>query len=236
MQQQPYAQPQAAPMQQQYQPQPQSYATMPMGQDPAAGEEHLQKTPTGMHPMVVLQPGERIICTVKRHPFGIVSLYVAAVIGMLIAVVLAVVLVPNALSQAGLGSDNSAMIYAGMAIVIVALILILGLATSVYWQNEWVVTSDSITQISQTSLFTRQVSQLSMDNLEDVTVDQNGILPHLFGFGTLKVETAGERSKFQFPYCPRPNDYARKILEVHEEFLEMRRNVQNHGITYTNNG
>jgi hypothetical protein len=92
-------------------------------------------------------------------------------------------------------------------------------ATIVYWQNEWVVTDDSVTQINQTSLFTREVSQVPIVSLEDVTVDQTGIIQTIFGFGTLKLESAGERSKFQFQYCPNPNNYARLILEAHEEFI-----------------
>lgn len=179
----------------------------------------------GLHPMVVLQPGERIVAEVKRHPFGIISLYAAAVIGISIAAILVFVLLPNLLNQ--FNADNSKVLYAGLGLVVLLLVLVLGIATSIYWQNQWIITTDSITQIVQSSLFNRQVSQLSMDNLEDVTVNQDGILPHLFGYGVLKVETAGERSKFIFNYCPTPNKYARQILEVHEQFLEERRNIQN---------
>ncbi|HSW66913.1 MAG TPA: PH domain-containing protein [Bacillota bacterium] len=185
-----------------------------------------------LHPMVVMQPGERIVAKIKRHAFGIVSLYVIAIVGIVLAVSLAIFLLPDMLNQtgtAGTGGSSMSMVYAGTAIVVAGLLLVLGVATSVYWQNEWVVTTDSITQVSQNSLFNREVSQLSMENIEDVTVNQDGILPHMFGFGTLKVESAGERSKFVFPYCPNPNDYARKILEAHEDFLEMRRNIQNIG-------
>jgi hypothetical protein len=182
--------------------------------------------PSNLHPMVILQPGERVVAIIKRHPFGIVSMYVACIIGILVAAGLAFYLLPRLLDQYGTG-DANIMVYSGLAIVVAGMVLILGIATSVYWQNQWTVTTDSITQITQKSLFTRQVSQLSMDNLEDVTVDQNGIIPHLFNYGTLKVESAGERSKFQFPYCPSPNEYARRILEAHEQFLEDRRNIQN---------
>lgn len=180
-----------------------------------------------MHPMVVLQPGERIVATLKRHPFGILSLYIGGVIGLTVAAVLAFALLPHVVQQYNSSGNALMYMYAAFGVFVIGLVLILGIATAVYWQNQWVITTDSITQISQRSLFGRQVSQLSMDNLEDVTVDQDGIIPHLFNFGTLKVETAGERSKFQFPYCPRPNDYARQILEVHEQFLEERRNIQN---------
>lgn len=229
--------PPAPPAGQPYTPQtPQyQYATPPEPSEPtpppqpyAPGSAPPQQNPRNMHPMVVLQPGERIITTVKRHPFGIVSLYVAAAAAIAVAVALAVFLLPGLTGTSGTGgSDIMPMFLAGGAIVLAGMVLILGVATSVYWQNEWVVTTDSITQISQTSLFNRQVSQLSMENLEDVTVNQDGILPHMFNFGTLKVESAGERSKFVFPYCPNPNACARQILEAHEDFLEMRRNIQN---------
>jgi hypothetical protein len=180
----------------------------------------------GAHPMVVLQPGELIVANLKRHPFGIIQLYVAGLLGIGLMVGIGFFIAPNLLDQYNNG-DGMTMVIGGVLLLIALMVLVLGVATSVYWQNEWVITTDSITQIIQTSLFNRQVSQLSMENLEDVTVNQDGIIPHMFGFGTLKVETAGERSKFIFLYCPNPNDYARKILEIHEAFLEDRRNVQN---------
>ncbi|HKU18970.1 MAG TPA: PH domain-containing protein [Candidatus Saccharimonadales bacterium] len=203
--------------------QPQQMPAQPDNQPPS----YERPEEKGMHPMVVLQPGERIVATLKRHPFGILSLYIGGVIGLTVAAVLAFALLPHVVQQYNSSGNALMYMYAAFGVFVIGLVLILGIATAVYWQNQWVITTDSITQISQRSLFGRQVSQLSMDNLEDVTVDQDGIIPHLFNFGTLKVETAGERSKFQFPYCPRPNDYARQILEVHEQFLEERRNIQN---------
>ncbi|HEX7963322.1 MAG TPA: PH domain-containing protein [Candidatus Saccharimonadales bacterium] len=221
---------------------PQYGGQAPQGQQPtnpnmAYKQEFERPKEQGIHPMVVLQPGEVIVANIKRHPFGIVSLYVSAVVGIGVAAAVAFILLPSLLDQYG-GGDGMTLAVGGLAVITVLLLLVLGVATSVYWQNEWVITTDSITQIVQNSLFGRQVSQLSMDNLEDVTVNQDGIIPHLFNFGTLKVETAGERSKFLFPYCPNPNDYARKILEIHEHFLEERRNVQQYGgpatVTYAN--
>ncbi|HSW98854.1 MAG TPA: PH domain-containing protein [Candidatus Saccharimonadales bacterium] len=218
-------------------PQPQPNPTPQPWQPPAPGQEpqdsaykgeYERPKEPGVHPMVVLQQGEQIVANVKRHPFGIIQLYVAAVIGIAIAAVVAFLLLPSLLGQYNNG-NGMAIVVGGLVLVVALLVLILGVATSVYWQNEWVITTDSITQIVQSSLFNRQVSQLSMENLEDVTVNQDGIIPHMFNFGTLKVETAGERSKFIFPYCPNPNEYARKILEIHEHFLEERRNVQNTG-------
>jgi hypothetical protein len=218
--------PQAVEPQQQPQQQP-AQAQQPIYSQPQSTPQPIPSIaqPDGLHPMVVMQPGEKIICTVKRHPFGILSMYFAGLVGMAFAAVLAVVLLPNLLEQYNVENINL-ILYLGLAIVAFFVLLVLGIATSVYWQNQWIVTSDSITQISQVSLFSRQVSQVSMEHLEDVTVDQSGVLPHLFNYGILKVESAGEKSKFQFPYCPSPNTYARQILEAHELFLEERRNIK----------
>jgi hypothetical protein len=45
-------------------------------------------------------------------------------------------------------------------------------------------------------------------------------VPHLFNYGTLRVETAGEQSNFNFIYCPRPNAVAKLILEARERYVE----------------
>jgi len=112
--------------------------------------------------------------------------------------------------------------YAFVAAVSFALLIVLfaWILIIVYNGNRWIVTSDSITQIQQTGLFRKQTSQLSLENLEDVTFEQNTIIQTIFNYGTLKAETAGEHSKFQFPYCPKPKKCAVEIIEAHEKFME----------------
>ncbi len=168
--------------------------------------------------MVVLQPGEKVICEIKRHPFGLVSAYVAGLFAVVLAIVLGAY-APHFAEQNNYDGDIASIALAVVLIVTVGVAGILAIATYVYWQNRWIVTDDSITQVTQNSLLARRVSQLSMENLEDITVDQHGIIQTMFNFGTLKAETAGEHSKFFFLFCPDPNTYARKILEVHETFL-----------------
>ena len=171
------------------------------------------------NPLAAMQEGEEVVADIHRHPFGIVSLYIFSFIGLAAACGVILLLIPKLL---GTNSTYSPMEVSVGLIGIVAVLMLLGLGvtTMIYWQNRWVVTSDSITQITQRSLFNRQVSQLSLGNLEDVTAEQRGIIPNMFNFGTLKVETAGERSKFYFLYCPDPNLYARKILMAREIFLQ----------------
>lgn len=172
----------------------------------------------GVHnPLAVMQPGEQIICEVKRHPIGIFAIFIAAGFLLVVLAILAFVVAPNMLGD----SDSSQVMTLGaigFTIVAVFTLAFVFIANIVYWGNRWVVTSDSLTQVTQTSLFSKQSSQLSLGNLEDVTSEKNGILAQMLNFGVLKAETAGERSKFVFLYCPNPDYYAKKILAAREQF------------------
>lgn len=168
------------------------------------------------NPLSVLQPGERFVCEIKRHPIGLVGLYLTAGIIILAAVAAAVLvpfLMPDLDQQLKLG------IVLGALLVMVIALLYAYIGAYIYKGNRWVVTSDSITEITQIGLFSRQTSQLSLANMEDVTVDQDGLLQQMFGFGALRVETAGEHSKFTFPFCPNPNNYAKEIIAAHEAYI-----------------
>ncbi|HVS58664.1 MAG TPA: PH domain-containing protein [Candidatus Saccharimonadales bacterium] len=171
------------------------------------------------NPLAVMQPGEQIVCEIKRHPIGLIGTYVMAGILIVLAAVLAALL-PHYITNAG---SLPAILWGAFALVTVVAVLIAWVGAKVYWGNRWIVTSDSLTQVAQTTLFNTQSSQLSMGNIEDVTAEQNGILAHMFGYGLLRVETAGERSKFVFMYCPSPNRYAQEILGARERFEQGRR-------------
>lgn len=168
------------------------------------------------NPLNVMSEGERVICEIKRHPFGLFGVY--AMTGFIIVIVLAAaILAPHYLTN--ITSQDKmyiGLIAAGVSIIA---LIYLYIGVTVYKGNRWIVTSDSITQISQSSLFKRQTSQLSLANLEDVTYEQSSFIQSMFGFGTLKVETAGERSKFSFPFSPRPQQCAREIIQAHEDFI-----------------
>jgi len=168
------------------------------------------------NPLNVMSEGERVICEIRRHPFGLFGMYLMA--GLIIVIILAAAFIgPHYLTNVT-GQDKLYIALAAIGVTAITL-LYLYLGVTVYNGNRWIVTSDSITQISQVSLFRKQTSQLSLANLEDVTFEQNSFIQTMFGFGVLRVETAGERSKFSFPFCPNPQSCAREIIKAHEDFI-----------------
>lgn len=173
-------------------------------------QEHLNK------PLEEL-PQEKVIFQIKRHPIGILTVYITSSILLIVMAVVAFGIAPRYLT-----STSSIEVY-GIASVayFIFLFLVLGfvyIAHMVYWDNSWTLSDESLSQVTRSSLFDKQSSHLSLGNLQDVTASQEGILPHLFHYGSLRVETAGEGSKFVFPLCPNPNLHAQYILEARERF------------------
>lgn len=168
------------------------------------------------NPLHVMSPGEQVLCNIKRHPIGLIGVY--AITGtMLILLFTAVGMLPHFVTDLSSTDRTYAFI---VAVALATLIVLFAwVAIIIYHGNRWIVTSDSITQIQQTGLFRKQTSQLSLENLEDVTFEQTTILQTIFDYGTLKAETAGEHSKFQFPFCPNPKKCAVDIIEAHELFM-----------------
>jgi hypothetical protein len=191
-------------------PQPMPPAPVPVSQ-PVPAAQPSQQPVTATNPLAAMRKDEAVIFQIRRHPFGLLGIHITAGFMLLGAAVIIYVLLPHFLTSVphtklyGVGT---------LVFVIIAAIMFLFLAIThkVYWGNSWILTSDSLTQVTQSSLFDKQSSQLSLANLEDVTAEQNGPLSHMLNFGVLRVETAGERSKFVFPYCPNPNLYAQQVL------------------------
>ena len=159
---------------------------------------------------------ETKLADTRKHPVGIILLYIQVGIGMIFAIGLAYFLLPLVLE------DTDLAFFIGnifTAIAVVMSFIVLTISTIIYRENRIIVTDRNVTQVLQYGLFSRKVSQLNINNVEDVTALQQGILPTFFNYGTLKIETAGEQVNFHFSFCPNSDYYAKIILDAREKVL-----------------
>lgn len=166
--------------------------------------------------MARLDADEHVVTIVHRSFIGLVFIYLEALGAVAALLALAILAFPDLFSEL---SANSNMLLGAAVVFAMALIFfILFLATYIYRQSLLIVTDKNLIQILQKGLFVRKISRLSMSNVEDVTAEQKGILPTIFNYGTLMVQTAGEMDNFIFPYCPNPNKYADQILDARQAY------------------
>lgn len=159
-----------------------------------------------------------MLIVVHRHLIGLVFIILGGVVGIVALSALLFVVSPDALND--LSKQSNRALIGGVVFAIAILILVVFVAVYVYRQSRIVLTDQSVVQVLQKSLFSSQISRLSMSNVEDVTGQQKGVLANLFGYGTLIIQTAGEMDNFIFPTCPDPNEVAHEILEARQAYAQ----------------
>jgi uncharacterized membrane protein YdbT with pleckstrin-like domain len=168
-----------------------------------------------------INPDEIKIADVRRHPIGLLILYMQFFVGIGLSLFLIIAFMPSTLRILNISQNTADSITFFLALIAVSFGLIfVVLATRIYQASQLIITNDNVTQIMQVGLFYRKVSEISMENVEDVTAHQKGILQTLFNFGRLHIETAGEQNNYDFIYCPNPNAYAKAIQDARVEFLK----------------
>lgn len=161
------------------------------------------------------------VADTRRHPIGLFILYMQTIVGLGLAFLLIILLLPTFLDTINV-SDSTANGFLTLLILVSLVfgVIFLILAARIYKANQLIVTDENITQVSQIGLFRRKISELSMHNVEDVTADQHGIMQTFFNYGTLVIETAGEQNNFNFVYCPNPNAYAKAVLDARQMYFK----------------
>lgn len=163
------------------------------------------------------------IADIRRHPIGLFFIYVQVIVALSLSLFLIFAFLPGVFSALGLENNSGAKavlyIFGLLAVGLGALFLLL--ATRIYLASQLIITNDNVTQIMQVGLFHRKVSEISMENVEDVTAHQKGIFQTFFNYGRVHVETAGEQNNYDFIYCPNPNAYAKAIQDARVEFLKL---------------
>lgn len=174
--------------------------------------------------IIEFDDNEQLIYEIRKHPFGLfiiyfTGLFVAGAIFSLLVVAPALI----AGDPVGLGFDlTSAKVVLALIGGLLTILAIIGTAIGayLYQSNVVLVTSEKLAQVLYRTIFDRKISQLSIGDVQDVTVTQVGIFARLFNFGTLVVETAGEQQNYTFTYTPNPYIAAKAIVEAHEENLK----------------
>ncbi|PJE65121.1 hypothetical protein COU91_03330 [Candidatus Saccharibacteria bacterium CG10_big_fil_rev_8_21_14_0_10_47_8] len=166
----------------------------------------------------ILTAGEQMVFIVRRHLIGILIIYLEALAGIGALLAFAYLVFSSFFNS--LSPDAYRLVLAAVVLAMAFLVFILFVATYIYRQSRLLVTDKNLIQIVQRGLFSRKVSRLSMANVEDASAEQRGILATILNYGTLTVQTAGERENFVFYYCPTPDKFASGIIEAHQAYVD----------------
>ena len=86
-----------------------------------------------------------------------------------------------------------------------------------YYLNLQIITDRRIVDIDQQGLFSHTISELHIENIEDVTSETKGLFGTLFNYGMVYVQTAASIERFEFDNVPNPAAIEKLILDLYEK-------------------
>lgn len=89
-----------------------------------------------------------------------------------------------------------------------------------YYLDMWVVTNRRLIDIEQYGFFHRETSTLRMEQIQDITTETRGILPTIFNFGHIYVQSAAESREFTIRGIPNPRNIKELIFKQHDRMTE----------------
>jgi len=151
-----------------------------------------------------LEPGEKIIRTVRQHIFLLAIRFIPFILLALLPLIIPPIY-GALVSHAGPGGAdvaalsinfNNPLMHFGLGIWWLILWMAAFTMLTKFFLTQWVITTSRIVDITQESLFNRRVSSFLLARVQDITTDVEGFFPTLIGYGALNVETAGSMEKF----------------------------------------
>lgn len=89
-----------------------------------------------------------------------------------------------------------------LALYIMILLVFLFLLWMDYYLDMWIITTGRIIDVEQKGLFDREISEIPLQHVQDVTIEVRGLVETFLKFGRIRIQTAGER-EFTIEYAPR---------------------------------
>lgn len=171
--------------------------------------------------MIEIDQNEQMLRVVHRHWFVLLSDIFILIFAVAIPVVLLILL--NIFPITKILSFTGSTFAAG-GFFFSAWMLIVWMLAWKMWTNYYldvlIVTDKRIFNINQQGFFHRESGSFRIDRIQNITVDQEGIIQTLLNFGTVRIETAGENDEFIAAYIANPYSIKKFVNELQDHAIE----------------
>lgn len=153
---------------------------------------------------------ERIEKTLRRHPLNML-----APLGWSVAMLIPLLLTSISLNALGFTSDplvtTGLWLFGGLYLVFIVSFFMM---QWIFWYlDSWILTQERLIDIQLVTLFNRRISQIPFSQIQDVRFTIQGTFASIFGFGDIKVQSAGKESFFELKSIPNARKWAEKLSD-----------------------
>lgn len=197
---------------------PASGITPRYGEVKTGKSKNLANVPDEFMRLFEHDPSEVIMREALKHPIGNLIIYILAfvVIAALLSGAGLFITDSEILGESGLSPGIKLIGTFGAVLISILVAIMAYAATVVYSKSRMILTNQKLVYIRYHSLFSRDVSQLNIGEVQDVSVTQHSIWDRLFKMGNITVETAGEQNNYIFTHVSDPHKFAHLTIQAHE--------------------
>lgn len=203
--------------------------------------------------MLVLEQNEKVVLTVRKHWFALIARLLPLVPFIFIPILLFIFVetvdvdlgnftpsieIPSSESITSesvpdinitpANRDSHQISFGVLALF--SWLLLVWISAFIIWTDYFldvlIVTNKRIINIEQKALFSREISSLRLDKIQDITIDISGILATFLSFGNIRIQTAGEQEEFMIRFIRDPEMLKSAILKEHDRVVEALREVR----------
>ncbi len=93
----------------------------------------------------------------------------------------------------------------------------------IWYFNVYIITDKRLIDIDFRGFWKKRVSEATYDTVEDVSYETNHFWNILFDYGNIFMQTAAEKSEFEFASIPKPGIVHDKLTDLIESFKDEER-------------
>ncbi len=149
-----------------------------------------------------LQEGETVIQVCRRHWLHLWP----RIIGMVLAALVPVILLAVLLGMADLGSTVAKVFWIAAAVYLVYWVVRVLLTWYRYNNDIWVITNQRVIDSTKTTPLNLKISTTDLVNIQDMSIQRDGLFRTTFDFGDILCQTAAEIQEFRLPGIPHPRE------------------------------
>lgn len=161
------------------------------------------------------QKNEDIFVFLRRHPLSFLPFILITsfmVVALVVVLIIIIKLFPDITNGLGLK-----IIIAASSVYLLFIVSFFLVGWIDFYYDIHIVTNRRIIDIDQNGLFSRQINELTLDHIEDVSAKIDGVFPTFFNYGDVHIQTAGARANFTLDKIPYPRNVAALIVDLTDQ-------------------
>jgi uncharacterized membrane protein YdbT with pleckstrin-like domain len=107
-----------------------------------------------------------------------------------------------------------------ISLVVLFVILFTYVVWLINYLNFQLITNQHLVDIDQYGIFSRKISELTLEDIQDISATQHGFFQSIFHYGDVVVQTAGEKPNFTLEKVKEPYEISRQIMEIKGKYGE----------------